>query len=56
MRELHRAGFRAPQCMLGVDPAEKGIEHLPWWRPARDKWPAKWGRIEGVIACAASHL
>lgn len=56
MRELHRAGFRAPHCMLGVDAAERGIDHLPWWRPARKTWLSRWGRLEPVIACAASHL
>lgn len=55
MRELFRAGFASPRCVLGVDAAD-GIDHLPWWRPARQKWWPKWGRVDAVIACAASHL
>jgi len=55
MRELFRAGFQRPHCMLGVD-AKQGIDHLPWWRPARATWLSRWGRLEPVIACAASHL
>jgi hypothetical protein len=55
LRELHRAGFKGIRCHLGVDAAE-GIEALPWWRPARERWLPQWGRLEPVIACAESHL